>query len=443
MKLKPPVSEKIYDYKFPEFIKKTINPDLDIYHIRRNDSELFNIKIISKSGSYDEQIPGLTYLTSQMTTKGTKKRSQDKLADEMDFIGANLNSSASFDLSYWNLSCLEEHSDKGLELLGDCINYSNFPDKEIEILKGRIIADIAQKKAEPAYLAKQAFFSGIYYDSPYGNPLTGTENSITNINRENLLIRFDELLKKNKISIITSSRFSIEESFNYLSENFKFFNRINKTKSKIIGKVIPKHNIIRIAEKESAGQTALRIGKKTIGINHPDYIALTLANTIFGGYFMSRLNGLIREKLGYTYGIHSFIDYRLKGSTLQITSSVNKTATAKTINAVFKLMDKFIKEPVKQKEFQRAKKYSLGTFLRNTESSQQIMSLIGIIDLFKLNNHYYENSYNAISNITPDELFIIQKKYFKPDNLVIAAAGDKKYLEKELKSFGEISYYES
>ena len=443
MKLKPPVSEKIYDYKFPEFIKKTINPDLDIYHIRRNDSELFNIKIISKSGSYDEQIPGLTYLTSQMTTKGTKKRSQDKLADEMDFIGANLNSSASFDLSYWNLSCLEEHSDKGLALLGDCINYSNFPDKEIEILKGRIIADIAQKKAEPAYLAKQAFFSGIYYDSPYGNPLTGTENSITNINRENLLIRFDELLKKNKISIITSSRFSIEESFNYLSENFKFFNRINKTKSKIIGKVIPKHNIIRIAEKESAGQTALRIGKKTIGINHPDYIALTLANTIFGGYFMSRLNGLIREKLGYTYGIHSFIDYRLKGSTLQITSSVNKTATAKTINAVFKLMDKFIKEPVKQKEFQRAKKYSLGTFLRNTESSQQIMSLIGIIDLFKLNNHYYENSYNAISNITPDELFIIQKKYFKPDNLVIAAAGDKKYLEKELKSFGEISYYES
>ncbi|TAL70253.1 MAG: insulinase family protein [Bacteroidetes bacterium] len=442
MKFKPPVSEKIYDFKFPSFTKRTLSPNLEIYHCKRDDTPLFNIKIISKSGSYDEEIPGLTYLSAQMTTKGTKKRSQEKLADEMDFLGLNLNAGASWDMSYWNLSCMEENKENALDLLGDCINNSNFPKREIDISKGRIVADISQKKAEPSYLAKQAFYSGIYQNNPYRNPLTGDEKSVSAISRNNLINRFNELFYEKNITIISSSQNNLEDTLNLLNRYFKFDNGTEGKQRNRIRNIIPKHNSIRIASKESAEQTVLRIGKLTIGINHPDYIPLSLANTIFGGYFMSRLNGLIREKLGYTYGIHSFIDYRLNGSTLQVTSSVNKSTTAKTVSEVFKLMEKFTREPVKVKEFQRAKQYSLGTFLRNTESNQQIMSLIGVINLFNLKKNYYEDAYLKISNLTPEELFEVQQKYFSPENMVIAAAGDMKYLEKELKGFGEISYYE-
>ncbi|OGU10346.1 MAG: hypothetical protein A2X61_03380 [Ignavibacteria bacterium GWB2_35_12] len=443
MKLKPPISNSTHKFEFPKYHFEQLSNSLKVFYAERHDSSLFNLKVITKSGAFDDSEPGLTYFTAQMTTKGTKSKSQTKLALELDNIGANLNAGTGWDSAYWNLVCLGEHSGRAVELLSDCIYNSIFPEKEIAILRNRITADISQKKAEPSYLAKQAFFSAIYENSPYGNPITGNENNLSQISKNLLFQRHIALLKDNDISIIASASFNFNELLNCINQNFNFKNNnYQKKKSNFIPPKT-KTNLVRIAAKEDAGQTALRIGKITVGINHPDYIPLTLANTIFGAYFMSRLNALIREKLGYTYGIHSFIDYRLKGSTFQIVSSVNKSSTSKSISSIFKLMEKFSSQKVEKKEFDRAKQYSLGTFLRNTESSQQVMSLLGIIDLFKLKGDYYEQAYKKISSLTIDDIYEVQKKYFLPEKIVIAASGDKDYLSKELKNFGEISYFES
>ncbi len=442
MKEKPPISFSTHKFEFPEYTFKQIGNSQNVYYVERNDLPLFNLKVITKSGAFDDSETGLTYFTAQMTTKGTKSKSQAKLALELDNIGANLNAGTGWDSAYWNLDCLDEHKGRAVELLSDCFYNSVFPDKEIAILKNRIIADISQKKAEPSYLAKQAFFSAIYQNSPYGNPITGDETNLSHISKNLLSQRHKELINKNEISFIASGPFNFNEFLNFINQHF-IFKKIGNQKNK--SNIIPpevKTNLVRIASKEDAGQTALRIGKMTVGITHHDYIPLSLANTIFGGYFMSRLNGHIREKLGYTYGIHSFIDYRLNGSTFQITSSVNKPSTSKSISSIFKLMENFSSHKVDKQEFNRAIQYSLGTFLRNTESSRQVMSLLGIIDLFKLKSNYYEQAYKKILSLTIDDIFEVQKKYFQPKNMVIAASGDLKYLNKELKNFGEISYYE-
>ncbi|MBI5324400.1 MAG: insulinase family protein [Ignavibacteriae bacterium] len=442
MNVKPPVSKKIYDFHFPEYSKKIIAPGKILYFIEKKDSPLFNLKIISSSGAFDDSTPGLSNLTTQMTLKGTKNRSQEKISEELDYLGINLNASASWDMCSWNLICLDEHKNKAIRILGDCLNNSVFPKKEIEILKGRILADLSQKKAEPSYLARQAFYSGIYQDSPYGIAITGNDKNVEEINKNQLLEKYNEHLNRSRITfIVTTQNGSLDttEMINKIISFNPVINKKNKIKSK---KIKINNNLIRLAEKTNAEQTALRLGKISIGINHPDYIPLSLANIIFGGYFMSRLNGVIREKLGYTYGIHSFIDYKLRGSTFQISSSVNKSTTAKTISTVFKLMDKFSKEIVKIKEFERARKYFLGSFLRNIESNQQIMTLINVIELFNLKSNYYDETYKLISNLTPEDIFKVQQKYFAPENIVIAAAGDINYLEKELKNFCEINYYQ-
>jgi zinc protease len=104
-------------------------------------------------------------------------------------------------------------------------------------------------------------------------------------------------------------------------------------------------------------------------------------------------------------------------------------------------MDEFSSHKVGKKEFERAKQYSLGTFLRNIESSQQVMSLISIMDLFQLNGTYYQQAYKKISSLTIDDIFEVQKKYFQPEKMVIAVCGEQDYLNKELMKFGEISFY--
>ena len=75
-------------------------------------------------------------------------------------------------------------------------------------------------------------------------------------------------------------------------------------------------------------QSTLRLGHRAPHRAHPDYVPMTLAATVLGGAFTSRLNHLIREVKGYTYGIRGDFSMSRRFGRFGVSSSVQTAVTA-------------------------------------------------------------------------------------------------------------------
>ena len=99
-----------------------------------------------------------------------------------------------------------------------------------------------------------------------------------------------------------------------------------------------------------AVQSAIRMGKPWVIRTHPDYAGLQFLNTVFGGYFGSRLMANIREDKGYTYGIGSTYSSYLKTGVFRIVSEVGADVADNAVEEIKTEINKLQQETIKKKE---------------------------------------------------------------------------------------------
>ena len=97
---------------------------------------------------------------------------------------------------------------------------------------------------------------------------------------------------------------------------------------------------------EKGVQGAIRIARPFPDRKHPDFKKCIVLNTLFGGYFGSRLMGNIREEKGYTYGIHSYLENHIQESSWIISTEAGKDVCEATIQEVYKEMNLLCEEQV-------------------------------------------------------------------------------------------------
>ncbi|MFC2130143.1 M16 family metallopeptidase [Bacteroidota bacterium] len=470
-KNKPPINYDIPDFRFPEYEIQKIDNDINLYVISDKTQLLSGISVLFPRGAYHENINGLAYFTSQLLRRGTKNRTPTEIAQEIDSMGAMLNTSAHWDFTSIGLICLNEFVEKGMEILADCIFNPVFPEEEISGFKKKHIADIEQELADPSYLAGIALNNAMFSGHPYGHPLLGDPQSIETISRDNcinwhksMLIAGQSRLVQSRLGRQPTEKIHIVASGNIDSDYIstlitKFFKPtegfgvqeaktqkpIPETRNKDGTFEIPdsenkkksKRNRIIITEKKEINQTILRIGKFTENRDNPDFPALQFINTIFGGFFLSRLNEILREKLGYTYGVHSYINARQFSSTQIISTSINKETTSDAVRRIIEQMELMSKTKISESEYFLVRQYLLGSFVRGLETARQIASLVTNLLISKLSGNYYDNFYKKVKEISIEDLYDCQMKYYKPEGLVISAVGNSDFLKKELMDFGE------
>ncbi|MBI3258676.1 MAG: insulinase family protein, partial [Ignavibacteriae bacterium] len=198
-----------------------------------------------------------------------------------------------------------------------------------------------------------------------------------------------------------------------------------------------KHQVVAI-EKTDSLQTTLYVGYNTINAKHADYPALTLANSIYGGMFSSRINELLREKHGFTYGVRSLIDDRKISSTFIVVTSVGAEATAQSVRIILEEIERMKLEAVTIEEFQTAKQYLLGSFVRDMETPHDVSNLLQTIELYDFPKNYYSDYFNTIVALSHEELFRVQQLYFQSDEIVISGAGIIEDLKYQLAEFGDV-----
>lgn len=141
---------------------------------------------------------------------------------------------------------------------------------------------------------------------------------------------------------------------------------------------------------------------------------MLVLNTIFGGYFGSRLMSNIREEKGYTYGIYSQLYNFRQTSALNIQTEAGRDVCEATIDEVYKELVRLQEEPIPKEELDLVRNYMIGSILGDLDGAFQLIQRWKNLILNDLDENYFYNNIKTIKTITAEELQQLAKQYFTP-----------------------------
>ena len=176
------------DIRLPAFDKSTLPNGAVLQVMARHDVPLVAIRVAVRGGMESEPsgLRGIASVVADAVRRGTAKRTADQFADELDFLGATIQSGVTAQSINFTLELLSKDVDKGLELLTDALLHPSFTPGELQKLLAERIDAAKGVKDNPGFAASE-YVRGFFYgpNHPYGNPVD--ELSLGRIKREDVL----------------------------------------------------------------------------------------------------------------------------------------------------------------------------------------------------------------------------------------------------------------
>ncbi len=412
---------------------------LKIFYLQKDKLPLIRLSFLIEAGSkFDSlSIPGLARLTSAMIDEGAGGFSALELSDEFDLLGTDFKISTDNDFIGLSLQSLTENFERSLELLSYVILKPDFPEKEFEREKKKLLVSILQLKDNPEQIADQIFDKAIYHDHYYCLPVSGYPETVEKINLRHIKNFYDSSFKANRSFIAAAGDISADLFYKIVEKYFKNYTA-SETNISLADKIIPDNKKVFVYDKPESVQTEIRVGYVSGKRNNADFFQKHLLNTIFGGQFNSRLNSNLRERNGFTYGISSQFAYHKDSGYFIISTSVGTENTFAAIREISDEIEK-LKSGITNEELTFAKTSLTRRFPLNFETYRHLTSNLSYMAIQNLPLNYFNTYLKNLNAVTIDEVNTEAKKLSDADMKIILVGNKESFAEEFLKNGYELT----
>jgi len=411
--------------RMPPHEKVVLKNGLTVLLLVKHGVPLVNISTIVKAGAAADPAgkEGLANATAELLRKGTKTRTAQQFAADLDFIGGSLEAEASSDYSVVNVEFLTKDLARGLELFSDAFLRPTFPEDETTKLLAQSADAIRAAKDDPQSVAIPYYVGYLYGTHPYGRPASGNEVSLTKIRRDDVVKFYDANYVPSNTIIAIAGEFNADETKSKLEQTFGAW-PARTVKTEAIPPVMPsKGKRLLLIDKPDASQVYFAIGNTGVSATDPDRVAIRVVNTIFGGRFTSELNEALRVESGYTYGAESFFDDRKVAGPFAIFSFTKNETTTPAIDLALQVLAKLHKDGVTEAQLKSAKSYIKGQFPPSIETSRQLARIIASHEFYGLTDDEVNQLDARVDAVTPEIARQVIQKHFPAENLVFVLIG--------------------
>ncbi|MDP2705249.1 MAG: pitrilysin family protein [Patescibacteria group bacterium] len=408
-----------------KFNQTTLPNGLKIITIPLHDAPTVTVLVMVETGSKYEtkNINGLSHFLEHMCFKGTKKRpSALVISHELDALGAQSNAFTSQEFTGYFAKAHKKHFLTLLDVVSDIYLNPVFNEKEIEKEKGVIIEEINMYQDMPQRHIYDLFFELLYGDQPAGWPIAGPKENIRILSRKDFIDYRAAHYVASGTAVIVAGNINEEETKEHI---VRLFSAIPATPKEDKKPVVEKQEKPEILVKhKDTDQTHLMLGVRAFPIHHPDAPTLRVLSTILGGGMSSRLFQKLREQMGVAYYARSEADFYTDHGHLAITTGVDKKRVEEVLSEILQELDRLKKEPVPQKELDKAKDYLVGTMYLELESSDSIAEYYGYQNALRRPLQTPEEFADKIKAVTAEDIIRVAKDIITNSRLNCAVIGD-------------------
>ena len=395
---------------------------LKLFSIDGGEQDLVRIEFIFSNTDYDSAKPLQTFATNTMLNDGTSELSSTQIADKIDYYGAFLQTEYANDHSTVTLFTLNKHLANTLPIVKAIISDSIFPQVELDTLIRNQKQKLSVSLEKNDFLSRKTFSHVLFGDTLYGYDIAATDYD--KLSRDQLSAYFKLAYQPKNCTVIISGKVN-EDTITLIDKYFgsDWNNSIDVKENEF--KFTMGSGQEHFLERADALQSAIRIGQVSINRKHADFPGLQVLNTIFGGYFGSRLMANIREDKGFTYGIGSALVSLKNTGYFFIASEVGAEVCSATLTEIEKEITLLKEQPVSEGELALVRNYMLGSMLGSLENALSHADKFKNVYFSGLDYGYYKNYINTVRNIGPDELQALANQYLNFNSFEKVIVGKK------------------
>lgn len=383
------------------------------------------IGLIIDSGSVRENkgINGVSHFIEHMLFKGTKNKSPKQIAESIDDIGGQLNAFTGKEQTCYFAKVLDQHLPIAIEVLGDMLNNSLFLKDDIEKEKGVILEEINMYQDSPEDLVFELLNDIMFEGTNLELPILGTQESISNLNKVNILEYFNKNYNPKDMVISLAGKFDAKEVITLLNYHFgKFNNSVISSVEKTIH-VNEYSNKIRGIDKKIE-QLNICIGLEGVHNTSEDIQPILVLNNIFGGSMSSRLFQKIREDKGLVYAIDSHLSTYENTGTFSIYAGLNPEYIVDVAELINIEIDYMKKNLITKNELNKSKEQLKGNYILGMEGTFNRMFEIGKSMSLLNRIETPQEVLSEIDKVSMDDIERVANNIFKKEKLYIAYVGE-------------------
>jgi predicted Zn-dependent peptidase len=438
----PPQVSEFPSVKFPPIQSATLSNGIEVHHAQRSAVPVIYVSAIFDGGSAADASLGLPLGTASfsmaMLDEGAGQRDALQIATELEGLGASLSSSASLDHASVSLSVLSDRLEGGLQLFGDVIRRPTFAPDEIERLRSRWIASIAQEQAQPTGVALRLLPPLLYGEGhPYAIPLTGSGKvaSIQSVQRDHLLAWQQAQLRPERMRLVVVGDIELEQLLPQLEVSFGDWKPAERVERPLLA--MPARDRIQrlyLIDRPGAPQSLLLAGRLLPATGSSDESAIDAAVNILGGMFSSRLNMNLREDKHWAYGSYAFASNALGPRPLMLYAQVETPRSGESLVEMRKELAQIIdSKPPSAEELGRIVANEVRGLPGSFETAAAVAGALQGMLRYDRPLDWVSNTKQRLESLTVDEVTAAARTYLQPADFTWLVVGDRSQIEAQLR----------
>ena len=386
------------------------------------DVQSVSVGIWTNIGSRHEKknLNGTAHFLEHLLFKGTKKRSAKTISSQIEGRGGYLNALTSEEYTCYYARARASQLPLLVEVLGDIYLNAALEPAQIELERGVIREEILMYNEQPATVALEHLNRSLWPGDPLGRPITGTLQSIQNIQRQHLLDFRNKMYGPQNTWLIAAGNIDHRQ---LVASALSTLGHWRGTPCPATLRPAPLRDTRNKALASNHDQVQIAIGFRGFHRAHPDRFALRLLNVILGENMSSRLFQSLREERGWAYSVGSHIQLFCNTGSLIIQSGVDAAKWQPALDLILRQCGRLATNAISTKELARAREYAIGNTWLALESSSDVMFWMGecltafgkILDPATVEQQ--------LAAVTVNDILRVAAKIFSPQNRAVVVSG--------------------
>jgi len=409
------------EVRLPPVTRVTLGNGLRVVVAEYHELPLVELQLVVGAGAAQDppRKDGLAALTAGALRRGAGDLSAEELARAVESLGGRLDASAGVEGMIVSAEFLAKDFERGLDLVRQVVREPRFQRDEVRRAREEQVAGILAALQEPSAIAEKCFAAFLHGSHPYGRPVEGRRETVPRLGRGDVRDFWDRWYRPNNTILVLVGDVAAADAVARLREAFLDWEpRPDAVPTRAPAPAPVESRRLLLVDKPDATQTQIRLGNVAIARNHPDHLPATVASTMLGGGFTSRLIEELRVKRSLTYAAWSAFAARLGGGDFRIGTFTKSPTTAETLALALEVEAAFRSGPPARRALDRAKTFLRGQFPLRLESPDALAGRLAEIEFHGLPPDELTTYRRRVAAVTAADVARVARTHMPPPERV-------------------------
>ncbi len=432
-------------WAFPAPERAALGNGITVLHCHRPGQQLVAVEVLLDAplAAEPEGLDGIAAILARALSEGTDTLSAEEFAGELERAGATLDAHADHPCIRVALEVPASRLQRGLTLLADALRAPALPAEEIERLVANRLDEIVHEQANPARRAAKALYAELFDAADrLSRPRSGTADTVKSIDRAAVKSFYDAHVRPATTTVVVVGDLTGVDLPALLESTLGTWTGSAAEPSVHAPVTGDDRGRVVIVDRPGSVQTQLLIGRIGPDRHDPVWAAQILGTYCLGGTLTSRLDRVLREEKGYTYGVRAFAQPLRSAadgsgrSLLAISGSVDTASTAPALADTWTILRDLAAEGLTDAERDEAVQFLVGVAPLKYETAGSVAGTLADQVEQNLPDDYQAEVYRQLAELPTAAATEAVVAAFPPDRLVTVLVGDAAEIEADVRALG-------